>query len=316
MDWIVPMSPILVPKVVEGKDFIHQVKWDGIRGLSYIENNAVKIYTKKGRERTPFYPELSVLPTLLKGQQAVLDGEIIILNEEQKPSFQLSLIRERVRDPKKVGYYQRKYPAQYILFDLLALNGELLTGKPLHERLALLREHLGTSSAVAITDDFGDGIALFDLMRERGWEGIVSKRITSPYRPYKDHKDWFKTKLARKILAIVAGVTLKDGFPNALILAVHREGELAYIGRASIGLTQEHFRLIKDNLPTLSVQPQELEISDMSRKEQQQIVWFSPRLTVWVGFLEWTLDGGLRHPKILGFSTLEPEKADGTEFIE
>jgi bifunctional non-homologous end joining protein LigD len=310
------MSPILVPRVVEGEEFLHQVKWDGIRGLSYIENGAIRLYTKKGRERTPFYPELSVLPGLLKGQQAVLDGEVIILNAEQKPSFQLSLIRERVRDPQKAGYYQRKYPAQYIVFDLLALNGRLLTDRPLSERLAYLREHLSSSPNIAITDDFDNGQELFDLMREKGWEGIVSKRRSSPYRPYKDHRDWFKTKLKRKILAVVAGATLKDGFPNALILAVHREGELVYIGRASVGLTQEHLRLIKETLPVLKAQPKGFEISDLSRREQQQIIWFSPRLTVWVGFLEWTLDGGLRHPKILGFSTLDPLKADGTEYLE
>ncbi len=316
MDWIVPMSPILIPSVAEGEDFLHQVKWDGIRGLCYIENGALSIYTKKGRERTAFYPELSVLPGLLKGHQAVLDGEIILLNEEQKPSFQLSLIRERVRDPKRIGYYQKKYPAQYIVFDLLALNGKLLTERPLCERLALLRESLGTSPAIAITDDFDNGLELFDLMREKGWEGIVSKRRNSPYRPYKEHKDWFKTKLIRRMLAIVAGVTLKNGFPNSLILAVWREGELAYVGRASIGLTQEHFKLLKESLPLLTSQSSGFKISDMSRAEQQQIVWFSPRLTVWVSFLEWTFDGGLRHPRILGFSPSDPMEADGTEFIE
>lgn len=316
MEWIVPMSPILVPKVVTGKDFVHQVKWDGIRGLCYIENGAVRSFTKKGRERTSFYPELMVLPSLFKGSQAILDGEIIILNEELKPSFQLSLIRERVTDTKKVAFYQKRFPAQYIVFDLLAMNGELLTGQPLMKRRTLLKEYLKTSKSIAITDDFFDGEELFRLMGQRGWEGIVSKRIHSLYHPYKDHQDWFKTKLARKILAIVAGVTLREGNPNSLVLATQGTEGMTYVGRASIGLTQEHFRQLKEAMPALKSDQYRIKIPDMSQRAQKEIVWFHPQLTVWVSFLEWTQDGGLRHPKILGFSTSGPEEADGREFVE
>ncbi|MCX7773455.1 MAG: ATP-dependent DNA ligase [Clostridia bacterium] len=328
MDWIQPMEPILTSGVQTGPEFVHQVKWDGIRGMCYVEDGAARVFTKKGRERTPFYPELSELPLMLKGKSAVFDGEIIVLNDELKPTFQLSLMRERVTDVKKIPYYMKKYPARYILFDMLALDGRLLTDKPLHERLQLLREHIQPSSAITITDNFDNGCELFDLMKLKGWEGIVSKRKASLYQGGKDHEDWFKTKLSRKILAIAAGVTLKDGFPNALILALQGSDSLIYIGRASIGLTQEHFRLLKESAPSLKAEghpfipvEQNSDFTDQpllkaNAHELKDVVWFKPRLTVWVSFLEWTSDGGLRHPKITGFSPLGPEEATGKEYVE
>lgn len=325
MDWIVPMEPILTPNIPEDNGFVHQVKWDGIRGLCYIESGKVRLFTKRGRERTAFYPELLDLPSFLMGKSAVLDGEIIILNEEMRPSFQLSLIRERVSAPKQVHYYAKKYPVLYIVFDLLALNGGLITGKPLHERSSLLRDNLRTSNVTTITDDFYNGSELFSLMKEKGWEGIVSKKADSTYLPGKTHREWFKTKLSRKILAIVVGLALKDGFPNSLVLAISGNEGLVYIGRASIGLTQEHFRLLKDNIPALKAdqnplskieEKKETSLLSKNARELKFVVWLKPQLTVWISFLEWTSDGGLRHPKILGFTSLAPEEANGKEFIE
>lgn len=314
MDLMVPMEPILKTNIPEGKEFVHQVKWDGIRGLSYIEKGSVRIFTKSGRERTSFYPELTDLPKLLRGKDAVLDGEIIILNEDAKPSFQLSLVRERVSNSARVEYYARNYPVLYIVFDILVLNGEQITDKPLSERSHLLRKHLNSSNIVSVTDDFDNGKSLFFLMKQKGWEGIVSKKADSPYLPGKTHNAWFKTKLTRKILAIVIGLTLRNGDPNSLVLAISGEEGLSYIGKASIGLSQEHFRLLKENTAALKAEhsPFDKAIS----RELKDAVWFNPQLTVWINFLEWTSDGSLRHPKILGFSTESPEKATGKEFVE
>jgi bifunctional non-homologous end joining protein LigD len=186
---------------------------------------------------------------------------------------------------------------------------------PLFKRSSLLRDSLRPSSRVSITDDFDDGISLFSLMKEKGWEGIVSKRKESPYLPGKGHNEWFKTKLSRKILAIVIGLTLKEGYPNSLVLAISGDEGLVIIGRASIGLTQEHFRLLKDNIPALKAKESPFGVKPVSR-EMRDVIWLTPRLTVWVSFLEWTSDGGLRHPKILGFSAEGPEKATGKEFVE
>ncbi|NMA67377.1 MAG: ATP-dependent DNA ligase [Clostridiaceae bacterium] len=324
MDWIVPMEPILTTVIPEGDNFIHQVKWDGIRGLCYVEKGQVHVFTKKGRERTGFYPKLNELPLLLKCNDAILDGEIIILNDEMRPSFQLSLIRERVTSLSKVDYYAKQYPVQYIVFDLLSIDGKKITHMPLAERSTLLKENLDTSATITITDDFKYGSQLFDLMKEKGWEGIVSKDASSPYLPGKKHQHWYKRKISRRILAVVAGLTLKEGRPNSLVLAIQKREGLVFIGKASIGLNQDNIRLLEKSIPELTIHESPLKTpknadyiaSDKTLKELKDVVWLYPVLTVWISFLERTDDGGLRHPKITGFTSLSPKAADGTEFID
>lgn len=311
--WITPMEPKLTQTVPDSKDYIHQVKWDGVRGLCYIENGHVRIFTKKGRERTGFYPELDLLPSLLKAENAVLDGELIILNDDMKPSFQLSLIRERISDITRVEYYSKKYPASYIVFDIMLINGSVLTGKPLFERDYILRNTLEPKKTIAITDNYEDGSQLFTLMKEKVWEGIVSKKADSLYIPGKAHNQWFKTKLSRKILAVVAGLTMRYDLPNALVLAISGAEGFYYIGRASAGLSQAQLKLLKEYIPVL--RQKELPFPANSG-EFKGVVWLKPHLTVWISFLEWTSIGMLRHPKILGFTPLKPEEATGREFVD
>lgn len=325
MNWIEPMEPILTSEIPDGSNFVHQVKWDGIRGLCYVKDGEVRIFTKKGRERTRFYPELLEIPELLKCREAVLDGEIMVLNDEMRPSFHLSLIRERVSNLNNIDYYARKYPVQYIVFDLLSIDDNIITHKPLGERSLLLKENLNISTAVTITDDFTDGNMLFSLMKEKGWEGIVSKDITSPYLPGKNHQHWYKRKLSRRILAIIAGLTLKEGRPNSLVLSIQRKDAsqkegLIYIGKAAAGLNQENLNLLEKYIPELKTNANPFNFSKEQEskilKELKDVVWLYPVLTVWVNFLEWTDDGSLRNPKIAGFTSLSPDKADGKEFID
>lgn len=313
VDWIQPMEPISQPYVILSDDFIHQIKWDGIRGLSYIEKGSIRVFTKSGRERTGFYPELDEIPSLLKAKQAVLDGEIISLNDSGKPFFQLVQVRERVNDSSKVSYYAKKYPARYIVFDILMYDGKNLTHLPLKDRKAILSDVLRQSQNIAITDDFLNGEALFALMKEKSWEGIVSKRISSPYTGGKNHAHWYKTKMLKKLLAIVCGLSMKDNHPNSLILGIYQNQGFVYIGNASIGLTQEHFRLLKESIPLLETNKSTFNRNIPGLKT---VIWLKPLLTCWVGFLEWTNDGSLRHPKILGFSSCKPEEANGMEFME
>lgn len=313
MDWIEPMEPILIPEVKTDEGWAHQVKWDGIRGLCYVSGGRQRIFTKRGRERTGYYPELSELPKLLGNKDAILDGEIIIPDETGKPSFYLSLIRERVSDQSRVPFYAKRYPVMYVIFDMMFYDGKSLAGLPLKERSILLREKLKPSSNIVATDDFTDGKALFQLMKQKNWEGIVSKRLQSSYVPGKKHRDWYKTKLYKKLLAVVCGTGMKEGAPNSLVLGVDRGNGMEYIGKASVGLTQEHFRIISAN--TAQLRQEERPFGEYN-PEFKNVLWLLPVLTCWVSFLEWTNDGSLRHPKILGFSTLKPEEANGREYAE
>ncbi|TCS84168.1 bifunctional non-homologous end joining protein LigD [Tepidibacillus fermentans] len=306
------MEPILRPDIPSGDAWIHQIKWDGIRGLTYIDQTGIRLYTKKGKERTEFYPELQQLSKLVEGDSMILDGEIVVLNDEHKPSFELVLTRERVRTTEKIPFYVKKYPIKYILFDILFLNGKNLTKRALIERKNLLLQSVHQNETIAITDDFKDGIKLFSLMREKGWEGIVSKHLDSAYIGGKNHKEWFKVKLQRKMLVVVGGVSWKNEFPNSLLLGVYRKDRLLFIGKASLGLKESDFQMIKEFVPQLMQNHSPFYQLPTKIKD---VTWIKPALTCWVQFLEWTNDGQLRHPKILGFSPYSPYQAIGKDYV-
>jgi bifunctional non-homologous end joining protein LigD len=196
MDWITPMEPISSSSIPSGEEWIFQIKWDGIRGLTYYQRRQgedhVRIFTKSGRERTEYYPELHHIGNLVAGNNAVLDGEMVVPDNDGKPSFHLSLIREKTGRKDKLPHYIRKYPVIYIVFDILYLNDCLLTELPLKERRNILYQSLNQDGNIAITEDFEDGPGLYDLMKRKGWEGIVSKKKNSLYCPAKNHSEWFK----------------------------------------------------------------------------------------------------------------------------
>jgi len=312
MDWIQPMEPVLSEKIIDKDGWIHQIKWDGIRGLCYIDREKLKIFTKKGYERTAFYPELQELLTLFKGSQAVIDGEIIVLDDKGSPSFYQSLIRERIRTESKILHYMRKHPVKYIVFDILYLNGSDVRMHSLGNRKEMLMEQLKKSVNITITDDFHNGESLFQLMKDKRWEGIVSKNIHSPYISGKKHAAWYKTKIKKKLLAVVAGLQWKNDTPNSLVLGVYHEGKLYSIGKASLGLKQRDFQLLKEYSKELTCQASPFTDVD----KLPGVTWLKPALTCWVNFSEWTESGQLRHPKIIGFHGHKPQEADGKEYTE
>ena len=290
------MEPVSLDRVVREKGFIHQIKWDGVRGVAVLGGGCVRVFGKSGRECTLQYAELSVLLRQTDAMQAVIDGEIVAF-ANGKPSFYHVLQRSR----SKGGRHASRCPVRYIAFDLLELNGRDLRRYPLEERQSRLAAHFTASPVAALADDFSDGDALFDLMKRESMEGIVSKRLGSTYSPGKNHRDWFKTKTAKKILCVVTGLRLRHEQPASLELAVYRDGVLTPVGHAGSGLTDEARR----------------RLLEYASKENANIgadmMRVLPDITCWVRFAEWTADGTMRHPVLLGFSDKPAEEATGEE---
>lgn len=285
-----------MPQVVVESDFIHQIKWDGVRGLAAVDGSGVRVFGKSGRDCTSQYPELAMLLKQTDAAQALIDGEIVAF-VDGRPSFYHVLKRSRSYGGRNAS----SWPVRYIVFDLLELNGRDLRNQPLEERQALLRAHFTASPAAALADDFTDGKALFELMKRENMEGIVSKRLGSAYLPGKMHRDWFKTKTARRMLCTVTGLRLNNGQPASLELAVYRDGELVPVGHAGSGLNQEALRLLADYAVKESM------------GLRDDVMRMMPRLTCWVRFAEWTADGTMRHPVLLGFSDRPAAEAAGEE---
>ncbi len=319
MNWIVPMEPNSTPLVKSGEDFVHEVKWDGIRGMVYLQNGSVKIFTKRGNERTDFYPELKPLETLSERNSIVLDGEIVVLDETGKPNFHNALVRETVKSKRNLQYYLKNYPVKYIVFDILMNEDKLLTKTELIYRKQILQKVLSPvvhrSETILISEDFSDGQELYELMKKRNMEGIVSKRLNSFYFPGKKHGEWFKTKFIKKMLCIVGGIVWKDDLPNSLVMGIRTQehAKLMFMGKASLGLKGSDLQLLrqyKDDLRQMECPFEVGEIGDMDRTGGS-LTWTLPVLTCWVSFLELSNDGRFRHPKILGFTNLPPEEANG-----
>ncbi|QNU67568.1 DNA ligase [Ruminiclostridium herbifermentans] len=319
MNWITPMEPINCNTVKEDSEYIHEIKWDGIRGLVYLLNGQLNIYTKKGNTRTVFYPELDVIYDEFKSNDIILDGEIIVLDKNGIPSFYNSLVRESVKSIKNLKYYQDNYPINYIVFDILKYRDELLTNYPLQQRRQLLEQLLSSlvnkNNIIYLSEIYTDGKELFEKMKQKNMEGIVSKKINSMYLQGKQHDAWFKTKFTKRMLCIIGGVIWKYGEANSLILGIkaNEDKKINYIGKASLGLKGSDLKLLKEYRDKLI--QEECPFSESSIKclntKENELTWISPLITCWISYLELSNDGHLRHPKILGFTSLPAEEANG-----
>ncbi len=324
MSLIIPMEPVASSEIKQGDEFIHEIKWDGIRGVTYVKNGSLRIFTKKGNERTEFYPELKQLQASLGKQDAVLDGELVVLDESGQPRFHNILVRETVKNGKNLQHYLKKYPVRYVIFDILMLEDKMLVQIPLYQRKQILEREIAPklqgSDTIFISQTFKNGAQLYENMKLRNMEGIVSKRSRSLYLPGKKHNEWFKTKFTKKMLCVIGGVLWKEQLPNSLVMGIREEAgsRLVYMGKASLGLKGSDLLLLK-NFRNRLVQKESPFTPDSIRDMDSrgcELTWVSPAITCWVGFLELSNDGHFRHPKILGFTNISPDRADGKVLTE
>lgn len=310
MEWMEPMEPILSKTIKSGDGWIHQVKWDGIRGLCYVDNGQVSLFTRAGRKRTEWYPEISAAGKILKCREAVLDGELIVLDDNGKPSFHNIMKRERIKRKEVLPRYRKLYPVHYMVFDILLIDGRDLRQVPLAERKQILNKTLNSNDVICEVTDFTDGKALFSAVKENEMEGIVSKRVNSRYIAGKKHREWFKTKIIKQILAVVCAVKVNNNEIKSLVLGVYQQNRLKIIGSVSSGLSYSDKQLLAKQLSHLAL-PGKPDLK--GQPDYKDVIWINPVLTVVVQYLEREPQGGLRHPVLVGFSTKKPADANGEE---
>lgn len=305
-----PMEPVRQAAPPAGAEWTAEVKWDGVRCLALVETGRVRLWSRRLRERTEQFPELQGLAGQLAARQAVLDGELVVLRPDGRPTFPGILERDLVVGPGEARRRAALRPALLVAFDLLALDGRDLLSAPLRERQARLREVLNPGAvAVPIESFAGAGPALFQAVCQRELEGVVCKRLDAPYRPEEKSPLWVKVKRQLELTCLVGGYTITGGRPGALLLGAYdAEGRLRYLGRAGSGLRDEELRLI-----ALELAPADCPFTPVPRVEAErfarrpdQVVWVRPQLGVRVRFAEWTEEGRLRHPVVRGFVAVNP----------
>jgi bifunctional non-homologous end joining protein LigD len=279
--------------VPPGPGWRHEVKWDGFRTLARLAGGTVRLWSRGDQDLGGRFAEVARrLGDGAIGRDCVLDGEVCALDESGRPRFGLLQ-----RGEGRLVYY---------VFDLLELDDEDLCALPWSERRARL-EGLAPrgDGTVRVSEAFDDGEALLAAAQASGLEGIVSKRVDSPYRPGRRSPDWMKVKGRARQELLICGYTAGKGSRGssigALVLGYHRDGALVWAGNCGSGFTEEELRRLHRLLrererPT----PPFDEAPRMPRVRRGEVTWVEPELVCEVAFAEWTTDGRLRAPVYQG----------------
>src|SRR6185312_6777218 len=225
-----PMLATLVDEPFNDKDWLYEVKWDGYRALAYLDGGDLRLVSRNQNDLTAQFPELRDLATHLKARHAVLDGEVVALDERGHSSF--SLMQQRG---------ERDIPIRYYVFDLLYLDGYSLMRVDLEDRKRLLESLLAESELVRYSEHFDDGLALFRAAAENALEGIVAKRRRGCY-VQKRSREWLKMKVTRRQECVIAGYTDPRGgrehFGSIVLGLYDDKGKLVHVGNAGSGFNE------------------------------------------------------------------------------
>jgi bifunctional non-homologous end joining protein LigD len=313
---IEPMLAITADEPFDSPQFTYEAKWDGVRTLAFVDGGEVRLQTRNLLDCTKQYPEAhGVAEALTGGYQAILDGEVVALDEKGVPSFQRLQPRMHLRDESAVSRLRRSVPVIYEVFDVLYLDGEDLTRQPLRERRRRLEAALQPMGAIRLSEGFpGSGVALFKAVQEQGLEGIVAKRLDAPYVSGRSAA-WVKVKAFKTMDCVIGGWTEGQGGRHstlgALIVGVYRDGKLMPVGHVGSGFDD---RTLRDLLVTLKEHQSPESPFAVAPRVNQPATWCFPDLVCEVRYVELTRDGTLRSPTYLGLrSDIDPKDSTGQE---
>ncbi len=285
-----PMLATLVDGPFDRSGWSFEVKWDGFRSIAVVKKGKARLVSRNGRPLNARFPAVaSALAGLTV--DAVLDGEVVAVDEKGRPDFQA--LQNSVRSGEgRILYY---------VFDLLQVDGRDLRPLPLKRRQVLLRKLLPASSTVRLSDGIETkGRALFAAAERTGLEGIMAKDLSSPYRPGARTGDWLKIKTGKRQEAVIAGFTRPRAsrkYFGALVLGAYQDGRLVPVGNVGTGFTGNTLRSVYERLrPLVSAKPP----FDPSPASRDAVTWVRPKLVCDVKFSQWTSDGLMRQPVFLG----------------
>ena len=294
----------------EDSGWAFEIKWDGVRAVAYSEPGRLRILGRSGDEITARYPELARLNRALHAHSAVLDGEIVALDADGRPSFDALQRRMHVGSDSAARRLARDAPVTYVIFDLLWLDGHSLLERPYSERRAALRElSLEGEQWRAPEHIVGHGAEVLAASRERGLEGVVAKRLDSQYEPGRRSGAWLKLKNVTRQEFVIGGwqpgAGRRGGGIGSLLLGVQEEsGALRYVGRVGSGLDERELAHLARELATLERPDSPF---DPARPPPPRgAVFCEPRLVAEVEFRAWTRGGMLRAPSFVGLREDKP----------
>ena len=295
-----PMKATLTDRPPRGDEWLFEIKWDGVRAIGFLENEELRLQSRTGKSCERQYPELAVVPHQVAARQAVLDGEIAVLDEKGVARFNLIQPRIMISDPNSIAHLTRSAPVVYFVFDLLYLDGYDLRNVTLGERRQLLEKVVSPGGVLRLSEAFpGAGEQMLEAAREHGLEGIVAKHEASFYEPRRS-REWLKMKITGEQEFVIGGFTQPQGardYFGALVLGFYEGGKLHWAGNVGTGFDQKTLSAVYARLKPLVTQKcpfAERPVPDRG------LTWVKPELVCQVKFTEWTEDRRLRAPVFLG----------------
>ena len=286
------------------RDWIFEIKWDGMRALAFVRNGETKLLSRSKRITTSEFPEFQTLASHLRAQQAVLDGEIVVLDQKGRSDFQRLQSRFGIVNPSHK--LQQEAPATFYFFDILYCDGFDVCRAPLRERKELLSRVIVPSDTVRISDYVEErGIELFEAATRNSLEGVIAKQMDSPY-PTGRSNHWLKFKSVRELDAVVGGWTEPRGsrkYFGSLLIGQFKNNQLHCIGGVGTGFTSSLEQSLFRKLQDLATKQSPFIHAPKTRERSH---WVRPELVARVGYTEWTSDNHLRHPRFLG---LQPDRS-------
>lgn len=315
---IQPMLAAEAREPFDSTDHIFELMWGGLRTMAYVRDGIVQLRARNGRDLTPYFPELTAIAEGVRGADAIFDGEIIAIDAQGQPAF--DLLRARLLAMSDAGsagpladlppeFKIKRQPGQvmYQASDVLWLDGRSLTDRPLWQRKNRLHEIIKAGPEFAAVDFVDDeGIAFYDAVLEKKLEGVVAKQKNSIYTPGQRSNKWLQIRALQSGDFVVGGYTIggarRRGEPfSQLLLGGYVDGRLEYVGAVTGGLSDREAKQLIERL-----EPLHEEQSPFHDTPQipRLIYWTRPEAVCRIRFSEWSRDGHLRFPI---FCALRPD---------
>ena len=302
-----PMLAVPVDKPFDNKDWVFEIKWDGVRSILFLNKskNILEIQARSGMTITHRYPEIAAIAksAVQCEDSVVLDGEIVVLNSEGVPDFQRHQKRMNVDSKKDIESLSQSTPSTYFVFDILHLDGRNLKQLEFLERRAILSKVLKVRSPRMRISDYIEewGIAVFDNAVNMRLEGVVGKQKYSKYLEGVRSPSWVKIKSVVTQDCVVIGYTRgegnREGYFGSLILAAYIHGKLQFIGHSGSGFTSAQVQESFKKLERLKTTRCPIDFVPYVNREP---VWVRPKMVIEVKFNGWTLDQIMRAPIFVG----------------
>ncbi|MET0782420.1 MAG: non-homologous end-joining DNA ligase, partial [Microbacterium sp.] len=288
-----------------------EAKWDGIRAVGVWDGSKLRLFARSGNDITMKYPEVTDVDAGLGDEPAIIDGEIVAIDERGRPSFPLLQTRMNLQRPGDIAREAKRTPVQYYLFDVLGAHGLDVTARPLRERRQILEELASAAIApIVVPPVFDDVAGALATSEQFDLEGVVVKDPASAYRRGIRSESWLKVKLTRTQEVVLVGIRPGQGGRaetfGSLLLGIPGPDGLQYAGRVGTGFSDATLRSLMRTLAPLHTT--ENPLVSVPALDARGVQWLRPELVGEVEFGEFTPGGILRHSRWRG---LRPDKSPG-----